>query len=253
METIEMIDVDLIDANPFQPRTEFEDNTLMELAQSIQQNGLLQPISLRRVEKRFEIIAGERRFRAMKLNGAIEIPAYVLDKDDKEMAELALIENIQRENLSAVEEAKSYVDIMRLSGLKQSQLALKLGKSQSSIANKIRLLQLTPSVQQAVSEKRITERHARAMIGKSEEQQERVLNEIETKNLTVAQTEKILQPTNKTRVKPEVRSMSKNTKIAVNTIGQAVNMIKRSGTKVEVEQTYDGDDVIMTLRIHSID
>lgn len=253
MEIIEMIGIDQIDANPYQPRIHFEDEALLELAQSIRQNGLLQPISLRKRGNRYEIIAGERRFRAMKLNGTLEIPAYILDKNDQSMAELALVENIQRENLSAVEEAKSYIEIMRLSGLKQSQLALRVGKSQSSVANKIRLLGLVPEVQEAVSDKRITERHARALIGQSEEDQTRVLHEIQLKGLTVAQTEKMLQPVKKEKLKVEVKSMSKNTRIAVNTIGQAVKMIERSGTKIDFEQTQDGNDVILTLRIHSID
>ena len=160
MKESKMISIDLVEPNPYQPRLEFNDDALMDLAQSIRENGLIQPLTVREVDGKYQIVAGERRFRAMKLNGAVEIPAIVMDANEIQMAEMALVENIQRENLSAIEEAKSYVEIMKYAGLNQSQLALRVGKSQSSIANKIRLLNLNEEVQNAVSAKEITERHA---------------------------------------------------------------------------------------------
>lgn len=151
MKESKMISIDLVEPNPYQPRLEFNDDALMDLAQSIRENGLIQPLTVREVDGKYQIVAGERRFRAMKLNGAVEIPAIVMDANEIQMAEMALVENIQRENLSAIEEAKSYVEIMKYAGLNQSQLALRVGKSQSSIANKIRLLNLNEEVQNAVS------------------------------------------------------------------------------------------------------
>ena len=156
MKESKMISIDLVEPNPYQPRLEFNDDALMDLAQSIRENGLIQPLTVREVDGKYQIVAGERRFRAMKLNGAVEIPAIVMDANEIQMAEMALVENIQRENLSAIEEAKSYVEIMKYAGLNQSQLALRVGKSQSSIANKIRLLNLNEEVQNAVSAKEIT-------------------------------------------------------------------------------------------------
>ena len=169
MKDTRIVDIDLVEPNPYQPRLEFDDEALMDLAQSIRENGLIQPITVREMDGRYQIIAGERRFRALKLNGAVDVPVLIMDANEVQMAEMALVENIQRENLSAIEEAKSYVEIMKYSGLNQSQLALRVGKSQSSIANKIRLLNLDEDVQEAVSTKKISERHARALIGLDEE------------------------------------------------------------------------------------
>ena len=112
MKESKMISIDLVEPNPYQPRLEFNDDALMDLAQSIRENGLIQPLTVREVDGKYQIVAGERRFRAMKLNGAVEIPAIVMDANEIQMAEMALVENIQRENLSAIEEAKSYVEII---------------------------------------------------------------------------------------------------------------------------------------------
>lgn len=248
------ISIDLIEPNPYQPRLEFNDDALMDLAQSIRENGLIQPLTVREVDGKYQIIAGERRFRAMKLNGAVEVPALVMDANEIQMAEMALVENIQRENLSAIEEAKSYVEIMKYAAINQSQLALRVGKSQSSIANKIRLLNLNDEVQSAVSAKDITERHARAMLGLDEEHQKKVLKKIVKKNLTVAQTEKMLkeeaQPKEeKAKAKVMLKGVSRNLKIAINTIHQAVAMAQRAGNEAYVEETETEDDVIITIRL----
>ena len=120
MKESKMISIDLVEPNPYQPRLEFNDDALMDLAQSIRENGLIQPLTVREVDGKYQIVAGERRFRAMKLNGAVEIPAIVMDANEIQMAEMALLENIQRENLSAIEEAKSYVEIMKYAGLSGS-------------------------------------------------------------------------------------------------------------------------------------
>lgn len=252
MKETKIIMIDLIEPNPYQPRLEFNDEALMDLAQSIRENGLIQPITVREVDGKYQIIAGERRFRALKLNGAVEVPVLIMDANEVQMAEMALVENIQRENLSAIEEAKSYVEIMKYAGLNQSQLALRVGKSQSSIANKIRLLNLEEDVQDAVSSKQITERHARALIGLDEEKQHKVLDKIVKKSLTVAQTEKMLKEDaqgKQSKKKVMLKGISKNLKIAINTIHQAVNMINRAGTTAEVSEQENENDVIITIRI----
>lgn len=252
MKETKIIMIDLIEPNPYQPRLEFNDEALMDLAQSIRENGLIQPITVREVSGKYQIIAGERRFRALKLNGAVEVPVLIMDANEVQMAEMALVENIQRENLSAIEEAKSYVEIMKYAGLNQSQLALRVGKSQSSIANKIRLLNLEEDVQEAVSSKQITERHARALIGLTEEKQHKVLNKIVKKNLTVAQTEKMLKEDalgKQSKKKVMLKGISKNLKIAINTIHQAVNMVNRAGTTAEISEQENENDVVITIRI----
>ena len=252
MKDTRIVDIDLVEPNPYQPRLEFDDEALMDLAQSIRENGLIQPITVREMDGRYQIIAGERRFRALKLNGAVDVPVLIMDANEVQMAEMALVENIQRENLSAIEEAKSYVEIMKYSGLNQSQLALRVGKSQSSIANKIRLLNLDEDVQEAVSTKKISERHARALIGLDEEKQHDALEKIVKKGMTVAQTEKMLkeqaQP-KKEKKKVMLKGISKNIKIAINTIHQAVSMVNRAGTAAEINEEEHEDEVITTIRI----
>lgn len=246
---VKLLAIDKIKPNPYQPRTEFDDEALMDLAQSIRENGLIQPITVRKKDSDYEIVAGERRFRAMKLNGMLEVPAYILEADELQMAELALVENIQRENLSAIEEAKAYVEIMKYSSLNQSQLALRIGKSQSSIANKIRLLNLDDNIQNAVSAKLISERHARALLGVDQVKQQDFLDKIIKKGLSVSQTEKLVKEDKVKNVKkPVLKGVTRSMRIAMNTIHQAVNMVKRTGVEVIVNEEETQDDVIITLR-----
>lgn len=250
MRESKVVSIDEIRPNPYQPRIDFDDEALMELSQSIRENGLIHPITVRQEKDGYEIVAGERRYRAMKIAGMIEIPVIVIDADEVQMAEMALVENIQRENLSAIEEANSYVQIMKTTGISQSQLALKLGKSQSSIANKIRLLQLDEEVQQAVTARRITERHARALLALPKEKQEQAMETIVKKGLTVAQSEKMIRkeasPKPK-RQKKVFKGLSRNIKIGLNTIDQAVAMIEKSGIQIHREMTEDEDEVVVTL------
>lgn len=252
MKETKSVMINQIQPNPYQPRIEFNDEALMDLAQSIRENGLIQPIAVREIDGMYQIIAGERRFRAMKLTGAVEVPVMIMDANDIQMAEMALVENIQRENLSAIEEAKSYLDIMKYTGMNQSQLALRVGKSQSSIANKIRLLNLDENVQHAVSTKQITERHARALLSLSAEKQQDALQKIVKKNLNVAQTEKMIKEGRQGKEEKKrvmLKGVSKNVKIAINTIHQATQMVKRAGCNVEVAQEEYEDDVVITIRI----
>ena len=239
MRETKMIDMELIAPNPYQPRIEFQDEALMDLAQSIRENGLIQPVTLRAMpDGTYQIVAGERRFRAMKLLGQLEIPAVVMDADELQMAEMALVENIQRENLSAIEEAN----------LTQSQLALKMGKSQPSIANKLRLLNLCDEVQQAVSEKKISERHARALLGSDPVQQKKYLHAIVKKGLTVAQVEKMIHEKKAPKAKKaKLKAVSRNIRIALNTVHQAVAMIQKAGTAVALKEQENDDEVIITL------
>ncbi len=250
MRESKVVSIDEIRPNPYQPRIDFDDEALMELSQSIRENGLIHPITVHQEKDGYEIVAGERRYRAMKIAGMIEIPVIVIDADEVQMAEMALVENIQRENLSAIEEANAYVQIMKTTGISQSQLALKLGKSQSSIANKIRLLQLDEEVQQAVTARRITERHARALLALPKEKQEQAMETIVKKGLTVAQSEKMIRkeasPKPK-RQKKVFKGLSRNIKIGLNTIDQAVAMIEKSGIQIHREMTEDEDEVVVTL------
>ena len=229
--------IDLIVPNPYQPRHVFSEDSLFELAQSIREHGLISPIAVRRRKTNFEIIAGERRYRAMILAGFTKIPAYVMSKSDQQIAQMALIENIQREDLSAIEEAHAYVDLLRYNRWTQEQLAKKIGKSQSSIANKIRILQLPTTIQEAVSQKVISERHARALLHVVPEQQENVYNHIVQHKLTVAQSERFISKLDESNIKRrtvKTKGTTKNILIVKNTLKQALALIEKAGTEVSM-------------------
>lgn len=184
------VKLDQIIPNRYQPRKVFDQDGIRELAQTIDEHGLLQPIVLREYEPaKFEIIAGERRYRAMKLLKWEKAPAIIEKMSDQETASLALIENLQRSQLSSVEEAQAYRQLMDLNHLTQSQLAKGMGKSQSFVANKLRLLRLITPVQTAILDHRISERHGRALLDLDEKQQREMLMRIVNERLTVRQTE----------------------------------------------------------------
>ncbi|MEG0327428.1 MAG: nucleoid occlusion protein [Erysipelothrix sp.] len=240
------IPIEKIKPNRYQPRTVFDEENLLELAQSIQENGLIQPVVVREVEDYYEIIAGERRYRAMMMSGYLEIPCILSDIDDEKSATVALIENIQREDLSVVEEAKAYRDILRIQGITQKELAKRVGKSQSGIANKIRLLELPEPVLSALGERKITERHARALIGLENEKTEELLDEILDKKLNVQQTETLVNKPKKK--KTMVRGISQHIKIGINTIKQSIGMIEKTGIQVNHSIEETEDEVVITIR-----
>ena len=245
MKEILMVPIEKIVANPYQPRIEFNEESLMDLAQSIRENGLIQPVTLKEKDGYYEIVAGERRYRACQMIGMTEIPANAMDVQESQMAAVALGEKIQREDLSAIEEAKAFVQIMKVTGCTQSELALKLGKSQSSIANKIRLLNLSENVQNAVSSKIITERHARSLVGMDEKKQQEMLDKIVKKGLNVSQTENLIKQEKKDKVK--LKGFTREIKIALNTVRQAYAMIQRAGIKAKLSEYEDEDGYTMTI------
>lgn len=187
----QIVEISLADIIPnrFQPRQVFDEGALNELAASIKENGIIQPLVVRKAaDNKFEIIAGERRFRAASLAGLTKVPAIISNVDDKKSAELAIIENLQRQNLSPMEEARSYKNILESSGITQDELAKKIGLSQSAIANKLRLLSLDLSVQDALLADKISERHARSLLAiKDTTLQSELLDRIITERLTVRQ------------------------------------------------------------------
>ena len=164
--------------NRFQPRLAFDEEGLKELSESIKQHGIIQPLVLRRLGDKYEIIAGERRYKASTMAGLRTVPAIISDIDDNKSAEIALVENIQRRNLTAIEEAKSYKNLLDRGYMTQEQLAKKMGVSQSTIANKLRLLNLVPEVQDALLQNKIGERHARSLLALPKEEQAEWLKKI---------------------------------------------------------------------------
>lgn len=251
MKNATLIAVDQIRANRFQPRLQFDEETLQELAESIKENGLLQPIVVRKDEKGYEIIAGERRFRACVLAGFSEVPCLVMEPNDLQSAQLALVENIQRENLTSIEEAKAYVKIMSLANITQEKLAKKLGKSQSTIANKIRLLQLPEQVQLAISEKKISERHARALLAVEKDQQVDTMRRIIDKNLNVRQTEEYISVLKNKEQKPRkviTKGFTRNIQIGINSVNQCLDMVRKTGIVVTSEMDENDEEVIIKVK-----
>lgn len=233
------VPVERIVPNRYQPRQIFDEEKIKELAESIRSYGLLQPIVVRPIEEdMYEIIAGERRFRALKFNGTAETEVIVKQMNDKETAAIALIENIQRENLSAVEEAEAYKKLLDLDGITQQDLASSLGKSQSFIANKLRLLRLSQKILDALSKQQITERHARALLALDEQGQTKMLDIIKSQNLNVKQTEeRVKRMLGGEDVKPKRIGFTRDLKLAFNTIGESLKAVEKSGVKVKRKDT----------------
>ena len=240
-----------IEANEHQPRTHFENEKIQELAVSIQQNGLLQPIVVRPYHGKYQIVVGERRYRACLLAGIEEVPCLVQNYDEQQTATAAIVENIQRENLSAIEEALAYQQILDTQNITQEELAQKVGKKQSTIANKLRLLQLPMTVQEAVRRKDITERHARALLKlDTTAKQNNMLREIMDKGLNVEQTEeKIKKKIEPKKPKPKTKSISQNLKIAMNTLDQAAMMVQQAGVETTVDISETDEEVVYVIKM----
>ncbi len=187
--------LDDIIPNRFQPRQVFDEKALKELAVSIKEHGVIQPIIVRNIGNKYEIIAGERRYKASALAGLTTIPAIIRNLDDKESSKVALLENLQRKNLNPIEEAKTYQKILELDQMTQEELAKTMGKSQSAVANKLRLLSLTDEVQDALLKEEISERHARTLLSVTDkEEQKRLLKEIINNKMTVRELEEKIKP-----------------------------------------------------------
>jgi ParB family chromosome partitioning protein len=203
---INEIELSKIEANPFQPRTKFDEETLKELAESIKEIGLIQPITLRKVaEDKYQIIAGERRFRAAQLAGLEAIPAYIRKAKDEGMLEMALVENIQREDLDAIEIALSYQRLLEELEFTQEELSTRVGKKRSTIANYLRLLKLPAIIQRGLIDAQITMGHARAIINiENSETQTLIYNQIVKMGLSVRRVEEIVRNLNNKEVKEPV-------------------------------------------------
>ncbi|NHM33596.1 nucleoid occlusion protein [Neobacillus terrae] len=253
-EEIRKLPIDQIVPNRFQPRTVFDEEKIEELSRTIHIHGIIQPIVVREYEEdQYEIIAGERRWRAMKKLGWEEVPAIIKNMSDSETASVALIENLQREELSPIEEAMAYGKLLEIHSLTQEALAQRLGKGQSTVANKLRLLKLPQVVQEALLNKLVSERHARSLIPlKDPQKQVKLLEEIIEKNLNVKQTEervvKLLEE--KTgKPKPKRKAFSKDMRIAVNTIRQSLSMVSDSGINLDAEEEEFEEFYQFTIKI----
>lgn len=254
------IPIDLINANPYQPRERFDEESLHELSESIKQHGVIQAIVVRRVGERYEVVVGERRLRACRLAGLSTVPAIVREMDEREVAEISLIENLQRKDLSAVEEAQGYQRLIQEFGLTQQGVAQKVSKDQSTVANKLRLLKLPPAVLENIAREIISERHARALLRlPNEEEQISMMNRICEGGWTVSQAEEAIEARIRELAQPDpgggvegrkvVRAL-KDLRLFTNSIRQVVRELRHTGIRVRFEEREAGDWLELRIRIN---
>jgi ParB family chromosome partitioning protein len=236
INTVPKILLEQIEVNPYQPRTHFDENALQELANSIKTHGVIQPITVRKTgDKKYQLIAGERRLRASKLAGMKDIPAYVRTTNDQELVEIALIENIQREDLNAIEIALTYQRLIDEINLTHENLADRLGKDRSTVTNYLRLLKLPPEIQTALRDKSISMGHARTIISVPEvDKQLFLLKEILKDDLTVRKTEELVRSLNQKKAEKKETAKTPSLSAAYRNVEQ--KLIDRLETKVKIKK-----------------
>ncbi len=257
-----LVKINQVEPNREQPRKEFDEDSLMELADSIKQFGILQPLLVQKRKDYYEIIAGERRWRAAKIAGIKEVPIIIRDYTDQEIVEISLIENIQRENLNPIEEAMAYKRLLEEFHLKQDEVAERVSKSRTAVTNSMRLLKLSPRVQQMIVDDMISTGHARALLAiDDEEQQYQLANRIFDEKLSVRETEKLVKALKNPKKevkkqKPEHTFVYDNIEEQMkNIIGTKVSVNPKANGKGKIEIEYYSEeeleriyDLIMTIR-----
>ena len=258
LSNIIQVDVQKIIPNKDQPRKSFAQESLNELAESIKTFGVLQPLLVSPTGTgEYMIIAGERRYRAAKIAGLAKVPVIIASYTNKQIAEVAMIENLQREDLHFLEEAEGYQKLMSDFHMTQQDVAKRVGKNQSTIANKLRILKLPAAVREKLHERKITERHARALLKLAEESlQLKVVQDILTKELTVRQTENLIEnillnkPEPKELEKKKLKIVVKDARIIVNTLKKSIAEVKDIlAVKVSMQEEFLADEVVLTIRI----
>ncbi|MEZ4696333.1 MAG: ParB/RepB/Spo0J family partition protein [Rhodothermales bacterium] len=253
------IETSRIDRNPYQPRETFEEDALHELADSIRQLGIIQPITVRSVGAgRFELISGERRLRASRIAGLERIPAYVREADTEAMLEMAIVENVQREELDPIEVALGYQRLMEECELTQDQVAEKIGKNRATVANTVRLLRLPPTVQLALRAQRISPGHARAMLSLDDvAQQEKLMKEIESEQLSVRQVEQrvksILNPPTPRKSDSSQVSGAANTRDRLQLQAYADELRAKYSTKINIRHQPSDSSGRIEVDYYSVD
>lgn len=238
------IEIAEIEVNPFQPRTDFKQEALEELAESIRVQGIIQPITLRKLSaKKYQLISGERRFQASKLAGLTKIPAYIREADDQQMLEMALIENIQRENLNSIEIALSYQRLMSECQLKQEELGDRVGKNRTTVNNYLRLLKLPPDIQIALRDGKLSMGHARAIINiENVDLQLDVFKKILSEDLSVRKVEALVRSLTAKEEKPEPKKTAKEFSPELKKLQESLS--SHFGTKVQINQkAKDNGDI----------
>lgn len=249
METgrVVFLNIRSIRPNPSQPRTVFKEEPLAELADSIRRHGILQPLSVRRLEAGYELIAGERRLRAAQMVGLTEIPCIIMNMDPKESGMAAMLENLQRQDLDFIEEARGIANLMEQWQFSQEQAARLLGKSQSAVANKLRLLRHSPAVLEAIRHGALTERHARALLRvDSEDEKLALIDVIVAQGMSVAKTEALIEQ-NLSR-QPRL-SPTPSVSVFLSNLTHSLSRIQRSGIAAVSERRETDTQIVLTITI----
>ena len=254
-ERVLTLRVEDIRPNPHQPRQTFDDEGLRELASSIRRHGILQPLTVRSAGGgKWELVAGERRLRAAKLAGLEKVPCIRREADDRESALLALVENLQRRDLHYLEEAAAIAAYIRQTGITQEEAAAQLGRSPSALANKLRLLRLSPACRELLVRNALTERHARCLL-RLEDEEERLaaLRHIADKHLNVAQTEQYIEQrlTQLQSTPPKRRRtfILKDVRLFLNSLDRGLRMVREAGVDARTERQETDDAILLTIRI----
>lgn len=248
---------DELQPNPVQPRKSFDDEALRELSESIKTYGILNPLTVRLRQGRYELVAGERRLRAAKLAGLRELPCILLEINMEDAGLIALVENLQRKDLDFVEEAEGLSRLIRMFGLSQEEAARRIGKSQSAVANKLRLLRLGDDMLQRLRENGLSERHGRALLRLPQEQREAALEHIIEKGLTVAATDDYIEellscpPESPPEEKPAAKRsfILKDVRVFLNTLSRSIDLMKQGGIAAGMQRQETEDALIVTISI----
>ncbi|MBR4308402.1 MAG: ParB/RepB/Spo0J family partition protein [Oscillospiraceae bacterium] len=242
--------------NPSQPRKVFEAESLRELARSIEEYGVLQPLTVRRVAGGYELVAGERRLRAARLAGLSQVPCILLSVDREQSSMVAMVENLQRMDLDYIEEAQGLAQLMEQFGLSQEQAASKLGKSQSAVANKLRLLRHSPRVLAMLRQGKLSERHARALLRLPEEEERlRMIQTILSGQLTVAKTEEYIDAYLAGKnAPPQPKSgmrkwILKDVRLFLNTVNHSLDLVRTAGINAHAQQEETDQEIILTIHL----
>lgn len=242
--------------NPSQPRKIFDSDGLQELAASIRSYGILQPLTVRRRNGEYELVTGERRLRAAKLAGLTEVPCILLTVDERQSSMVALVENLQRRDLDYIEEAEGLARLMRQYGLNQEQAAAKVGKSQSAVANKLRLLRHSPAVLNALRENDLSERHARALLRLPTEQERmEALAVIVKQQMNVAKSEEYIEALLHRKMQPQepkkgIRKLIvRDVRLFLNSVNHSLDLIRGAGIRAEASQEETDSEIVLTIRL----
>lgn len=251
-DEVEMIDIDKILSNPYQPRDTFDSNSISDLAESIKSFGIIQPLTIRPHGEKYELIAGERRLKAAEFIGLNKVPVLIRDFDNQETAEIALVENLQRKDLDFLEEAYAYEQLIAEFKLTQKELAQKIGKSQSTVANKLRILNLPSEIQKKLKKSELSERHARLLLKlTSLEKQLEVIDKIIKNNLTVRETNSLIKKLlekNKSK-EQSVKTVFKDLRVFTNSLNKTIKDMKKAGLEVKVDTNKSEEFIEYNIKL----